>query len=101
MPDIESYRRASALGQITISQHAAKRMIERGIKLAQARKAIAAGEIIEDYPDAFPSPCCLISGDGLHVVAALNDGILCIITAYRPDPERWEADLKTRRSENQ
>lgn len=28
MPDIEACRRASALGQITISQHAAKRMIE-------------------------------------------------------------------------
>lgn len=101
MPDIDLYKRASELGQITVSQHAAKRMIERGIKIAQVRKAISTGEIIEDYPEAFPSPCSLISGDGLHVVAALNGDSLCIITAYRPDPERWEADLKTRRSEKQ
>lgn len=43
-------------------------------------------------------PSCLVLYQGLHVVAGIGDGRLWLITAYHPDPEQWEADLRTRRA---
>ena len=54
------------------------------------------------YIDKFPS--CLIlgkclAGKPLHVVTGLDTGVLsCMITAYRPDLEKWENDFKTRKA---
>ena len=82
---------------IVFSQHCLKRIIERGIGIEQVKQAILCGEVIEDYPDDYPYPSCLILGNGLHVVVGLGDGQLWMITAYRPDRDKWSADLKTRR----
>ena len=35
-------------------------MQERDISRADVKNGIATGEIIEDYPDDFPNPSCLI-----------------------------------------
>ena len=60
------------------------------------------GEIIEDYPDDFSYPSCLIYGcanDGkiVHVVAGFDGNMVYIITAYIPNTTKFENDLKTRR----
>lgn len=85
---------------IIITQHLAVRMHERGIKYDEVKEAILTGEIIEDYPEDFPYPSCLILSRSimLHVVAGVGEGRLWIITAYRPAPDRWEADFKTRKA---
>ena len=64
--------------------------------------ALHAGEIIEDYPDDFPNPSCLIFGYNvngriLHIVAGCDNINIYIITAYYPDTKKFEDDLKTRR----
>jgi hypothetical protein len=66
--------------------------------------AILHGEIIEEYPDDYPFPSCLIlcillNKKPLHVVAGFNDcdNTIWLITAYYPSPEKWEADFKTRK----
>ncbi len=82
---------------IVVTQHMAHRMAERGISYSETKRAILDGEIIEDYPDDYPYPSCLILGNGLHVVAGLGNGYLWIITVYRPSLEKWEADLKNRK----
>ena len=86
---------------IIVTQHSRKRFAERGIKLQDVCEAISTGEIIEEYPDDFPCPSCLIlgksNGMNLHVCASINEGFIYIITSYVPDPTKWEADLKTRR----
>ena len=61
---------------IVISQHCLKRIIERGIEIERLKQAILCGEIIEDYPDDYPYPSCLLLGNGLHVVAGVGDGRL-------------------------
>jgi len=45
------------------------------------------------YGDSF-------GGDPVHSVWAYNEesGFAVIVTVYRPDPERWEPDWKSRRS---
>jgi len=61
------------------------------------------GEIIEDYPDDKPFPCCLVYGKDqkgryIHSVWAHSSelDIAIVITGYIPDPNRWR-DYKTRR----
>lgn len=65
--------------------------------------ALDSGEIIEEYADDVPYPSCLVfghtpGGRPLHVVCApvTEEGRLIIITAYQPDPVRWEADFRRR-----
>ncbi|MDO4523526.1 MAG: DUF4258 domain-containing protein [Eubacteriales bacterium] len=60
------------------------------------------GEVIEDYPDDFPHPSCLIyvmleKNRVMHVVAGTDGEEIFIITAYIPNTEKFEEDLKTRR----
>ena len=88
-------------GKIRWSSHAASRMMERLIFRQEVLDTILSGEVIEDYPDDFPLPSCLVlghkEGKPLHVVVALSDSEIVIISVYRPDERRFESDLKTRR----
>ena len=84
-----------------LTQHSRKRFVERGIQLQDIVNAIENGEIIECYPNDLPFPSCLITGKSgnraVHIVAAIDDGMIYLITAYIPDPAKWEADWKTRK----
>jgi hypothetical protein len=92
-------------GGIEWSAHALRRMLEQGISRAAVKHIICIGELIEDYPDDSPFPSGLFFGiwqnQPLHVVIAYdrpNQNVF-LITAYLPDEEHFEADLKTRRKQ--
>ena len=105
MPKIEMTQIQSLVmsGKVLWTEHIATRLRERGIKRADVIECIKSGEIIEQYPDDTPFPSCLILGDyetgeTLHIVVGLNiETLCCIITAYRPDLDKWESDFKTRK----
>jgi hypothetical protein len=66
--------------------------------------AVSTYEIIEAYPEDKYLPSYLVLaenyGVGFHVLFATdieNDNIR-VVTAYRPDLEEWEPDLRTRRN---
>lgn len=83
---------------ISWTNHVLQRLIQRGISVSDVIEAIMTGEVIEDYPDDYPYPSCLVlGGNKLHVVCGIGEGKLWIITAYRPTLDKWENDLKTRR----
>lgn len=89
-------------GNVIWKDHAAKRMKQRGIRVHDVEDCIMTGEIIEQYPQDYPAPSCLILGLSsaemhLHVVCSVYQNMLCIITAYFPNPDEWEADYKTRK----
>ncbi|MBR1646961.1 MAG: DUF4258 domain-containing protein [Selenomonadaceae bacterium] len=89
-------------GNLRWTMHIMTRLLQRGISLDDVTTAIKSGEILENYPDDYPYPSCLIFEHGkdaqaLHVVCGANENDLWLITAYRPSPENWEDDLKTRR----
>ena len=89
-------------GSLRWTMHIMTRLLQRGISLEDVTTAIKKGEIIEDYPNDYPYSSCLIFGHGkdakaLHVVCGASETDLWLITAYRPSPENWEEDLKTRR----
>lgn len=100
--DIEVLRRYCEAEQIIYSKHFMDRCRERNIRLNDAEAVILSGEIIEEYPDDYPYPSCLIFGldsgyNSLHVVCAQGEGRLYMISAYRPSPEKWEPDMRTRK----
>ena len=87
---------------IAITKHAKNRFIERNIMVENIKSAIQNGEIIEQYENDKPFPSCLVLGKTeqnkyIHVVASTDNGFLYIITAYYPDTNEWEIDLKTRK----
>jgi hypothetical protein len=74
---------------------------DRIISTSEVRQVIFEGELIEDYPEDATGHSCLMAGYGdadraLHVVCAPKDEYLAIITAYVPDEEQWDADVRTR-----
>ena len=78
-------------------------MFEREISPEVVKRAVQAGEVIEDYPDDHPYPSVLLlhfeEGHALHIVAGMDEaGSTChIVTAYWPDLNLWNADFRTRR----
>lgn len=89
----ESMKTLIELGHVEWRAHALKRMLERNIKRSEVLDILLHGECIEDYPNDYPWPSGLFSGQTisrtLHVVAALDmDGIrVAIVTTYEPDLE--------------
>lgn len=102
---IEQFRALAQPESIILTQHSRKRFAERGIRIQDICEAIRSGEIIEDYPDDFPFPSCLILGNNnhkfFHVCASIHENMIYLITAYIPDAQKWEADWKTRKEEHQ
>jgi hypothetical protein len=77
-------------------------MQERDISREDIKKCVMYGEIIEDYPDDYPHPSCLVFGYAvdnkvIHVVAGSDETDIYIITAYYPNTVKFENDLKTRK----
>ncbi|MCG8478239.1 MAG: DUF4258 domain-containing protein [Spirochaetales bacterium] len=84
------------------SQHASVRLMQRRISIATVVDTIEHGEAIEFYGNDDPFPSVLvahITDAPLHVVVAYDEHLreAHVVTAYRPDVERFEDDFKTRR----
>ena len=99
---IETLRKYSAEDKIFATNHAAERFRERGLDVDDIHNAIACGEIIEQYPNDYPHPSCLLLGENvrgekIHAVLSDEGSASRIITAYFPDVDKWSADLKDRR----
>ena len=74
---------------------------ERLISKDEVRDVIESGRIVEDYPDDLRGHSYLVSSETregriIPVVCSPRDDYLAIITAYIPDPDKWEDDFKTR-----
>lgn len=89
--------------QFEFSKHAVDQSIIRRISVQEVREAVAAAELIEDYPEDKYGPSCLLfgrtkAGRPLHIQCSYPmRPMIKIITLYEPDSTRW-IDFKTRRS---
>lgn len=102
MIDIETLKQYYKIDMVIVSEHAAERFRQRNIKARDIRHAVFNGEIIEQYPDDFPFPSCLILGKTtdeqfIHIVMSDEGSMSRIITAYYPDKCKWSADFKERK----
>lgn len=99
---IEEIQKLYRRSNIKWSVHCLERIQERDISRDDVLNCISLGKIIEDYPDDFPHPSCLIYGYTInskiiHVVVGCDEEYLYLITAYYPDTDKFENDLKTRK----
>ena len=95
--DISLIQNAISANRVRVTDHADEEMAADALKLGDIFEAVNNGEIIEDYPSDYPLPSCLIDGnikedEHVHSVWGYNEtmGLAVLITAYRPDPNRWE-----------
>jgi hypothetical protein len=79
------------------------RLKGRYIPRRRILESVESFEIIEAYPEDKYLPSYLVFSRQedivFHVLFAVDVAAenVRVITAYRPNPEEWEADLKTRR----
>ena len=86
------------------AKHCLERMQERDISINDVESCLHTGEIIEALLHDFPHPSCLIFGyteenKVLHIVVGSNGDTIFFITAYYPDTNKFETDLKTRKGQ--
>ena len=105
MSEIEKIKSLAKSHKIQFTDHASKRMSERSIDiLDDVLPALQTGQIIEEYPDDFPYKSFLVLGTTLlniplHIVCAISENVLWIITVYFPDNNKWEDNFKKRKEQ--
>ena len=100
--NIEIIKEYVSKRKIDWTKHCLNRLNQRNIQISDVKNAVNNGRIIEYYYDDYPYPSCLILGysinnEILHIVCGVSEGIVHMITAYYPNTEKWEEDMKTRR----
>ena len=100
--EIDKLREYFKTDTVLVSNHASERFRQRHIRMKDIRSCIVSGEIIEQYPDDLPFPSCLVLGYtedkiAIHVVLSDEGNGSRIITAYVPDKDKWNKDMKTRK----
>jgi hypothetical protein len=90
---------------IQFSGHAIARMFQRALSKNAIRRIILEGEVIAEYPDDCPYPSYLLLGycedEPIHIVVAKDkaSGKCFIVTAYKPDCDKWSEDFRSRRQQ--
>lgn len=84
--------------------HVNMRLRGRHIRRQAVLDAVDGYELVEAYPEDKYLPSYLVlarhGAQAFHILFATdveNDNVR-VVTAYRPDPEEWTSDLKTRRT---
>ena len=100
--NIETIREYILNKKVYWTNHCLNRINQRNISVNDIKNAINNGNIIEYYYKDYPYPSCLIMGRKkdnriIHIVCGISEEYIYIITAYHPDTEKWETNLKYRR----
>lgn len=90
--------------RILWTYHVNLRLKGRSVSRQIILDAVDSYEVVESYPDDKYLPSYLMlarsGGDAIHVLFATDvegDNVR-VVTAYRPSPDEWAEDLKTRRA---
>jgi hypothetical protein len=94
-----------ANGNIRIPEHGYDELVADDITVREIVEGSPDGIVIEEYPEYPKGPCVLImlkdrEGNSIHAVWGIphaSPSPAVLVTAYRPDPERWEDSFRRRK----
>lgn len=98
-----------ARGEVLVSLHGSEELEADDIRVRDAVNGIAAAVVVEEYPEYVKGPCVLVlehddQGRPIPVVWGIPAGQespAVLVTAYRPNPEKWDETWQRRRNEPQ
>lgn len=92
-------------GDIRISEHGYDELAADDIAVRAIVAGSPGGIVLEEYPEYSKGPCVLTmlkdrEGEPIHAVWGIPRGSTSpavLVTAYRPDPERWLDGLRRKK----
>ena len=97
-------QRCTQCRRVFWTYHANMRLADRLVARGEILESAGSYEVIEAYPDDKYLPSYLVFAQGargpLHILFAIDragDNVR-VVTAYRPNPDEWAPDFKTRRA---
>lgn len=91
--------------QVLVSDHGYDELSNDGLLAGEVLAGVDKAVMVEDYPTYSKGPCVLVlqndqTGSPIHAVWGIpagKSGPAVLVTAYRPDPKKWESDFLRRR----
>jgi len=92
-------------GDVRISEHGYDELADEELTAREVLRSIEDAVVVEEYPNFAKGRCVLLlqkdrTGEPVHVVWGIpkgHDRPAVLVTAYRPDPERWDKTFTRRR----
>jgi hypothetical protein len=103
---LEQVRALVARGEVRISLHGYEELVGDKIHVVDIIDGLKAAVVVEAYPTYPKGPCVLVlqqdrARQPIHVVWGIpagQDSPAVVVTAYRPDPEKWDETWRKRRT---
>ncbi len=101
---LEDISKLVSSGDIKVSDHGYDELADDGLSVREMVEGLPSAVLIEEYPDYPKGPCVLLllydrCGNPVHAVWGIPKGFqrpAVLVTAYRPDPSRWDDSLTRR-----
>jgi len=95
---LEQVRELVSRREVQVSVHGYEELAADDVRVRDVIEGVASALVVDDYPNYAKGPCVLVlQRDGrnqpVHVLWGIPAGQTSpavVITAYRPDPKRWD-----------